>query len=75
MTDNGVDSSWNNGVDLSWDNGMDSLWEKLAALKNAKSKVWNYFGFPAYSFNTIIDIKKVYCKLCDFLFPMYILLH
>jgi len=56
------------------DNDVDSSWEQSVALQNAKSKVWNYFGFPANSSNTIIDKKKAYCKLCDLPFPMYILL-
>jgi len=56
------------------DNGVDSSWEQLVALPNAKSKVWNYFGFPVDSSNMIIDKKKVYSKLCDLPFPKYILL-
>ena len=47
-----------------------SLSDKLVALPSAKSKVWNYFGFPANSSGTITDKTKVYCKLCDPLFSI-----
>ena len=39
-------------------------YEQLVSLPNAKSKAWEYFGFPGDSKGKIIDKKKVYCKLC-----------
>ena len=39
--------------------------DKLVVLPSAKSKVWNYFSFPANSSGTITNKMKVYCKLCD----------
>ena len=40
-------------------------YEQLISLPNAKSKAWEYFGFPGDSKGSIIDKKKVLCKLCQ----------
>ena len=42
----------------------EALYEQLISLPSAKSKVWEYFGFPGDSKGKTIDKKKVYCKLC-----------
>ena len=44
---------------------VNSLSDKLVALPSAKSKLWNYFGFPVSSSGTITDKTNVYCKFCD----------
>ena len=46
-------------------NMVEAQYEQLISLPNAKSKVWEYFGFPGDSKGKIIDKKKVYCKLCE----------
>ena len=48
----------------------DSSLHNLVLLPSAKSKVWNYFGFPVNSMGTITDKMKVYCKLCNPPFPI-----
>ena len=39
-------------------------YEQLVGKPNSKSKVWCHFGFPADATGTVIDEKKIVCKLC-----------
>ena len=43
---------------------MAMMYERLVSKANAKSKLWTHFGFPADSDGTVIDPKKIICKLC-----------
>ena len=43
---------------------MSIEYEQLISKPKAKSKVWRHFGFPAVADGTIIDKKKIACRLC-----------
>ena len=48
---------------------MSIKYEQLVAKPNAKSKVWKHFGFPAVASGSIIDKKKIACRLCKAVIP------
>ena len=48
---------------------MSIEYEQLIAKPKAKSKMWRHFGFPAVATGTIIDKKKIACRLCKAVIP------
>lgn len=57
MTDHQPDTSNTN-------NNNNTKLVHIVPLKNARSKVWAYFGFVANSHGDILDKKKAICKIC-----------
>jgi len=43
---------------------MSIEYEQVISKLKAKSKVWRHFDFPAVANGTIIDKKKIACRLC-----------
>ena len=43
---------------------MSTEYEQIVGKPNTKSKVWTHFGFPADASGTIVDKKKLVCRLC-----------